>query len=68
MAKPNSIPVPKRRSRNARATIPTVISFILAPPDFDNVVHKDDYFNETADPYPVGYGEEGELLGRGDLA
>ena len=54
MAKPNSIPVAKRRSSTAMPIMPTIISFIFTPPDPYDIEDEHAALKETADCDAIG--------------
>ena len=61
MAKPSSIPVAKSKRRRARTTIPTIISFILAPPDSHDIKDKYKTLDEATDSHSVSDWVKGYL-------
>jgi hypothetical protein len=61
IAKPNSMPVAKRSNSRARAIMLRVISFILTPPDLDDIEDKNETLNEATDSHKVSDGEERHL-------
>jgi hypothetical protein len=54
MAKPNSIPVAKRRSNKKMPVIPTIISFIFTSPDPYDIEYEHAALKQTADGDAIG--------------
>jgi len=62
MEKPSSSPVAKRSRSKVSATIATVISLILMPPNIDDIMEEHEDLKEAANTDAISKGKKGSLM------